>query len=127
MFEQDPIMRQIHDIVKAAAKMMHMNVDIASEHLVQIEDTKLLETANALLVQIDDGNINEAENKLYEMLEHPTMDMLHAGIAFYAHLDEMEDDFLLAHDFSREEVEEGKAHLLAVYGLSGMGESFFEA
>jgi hypothetical protein len=30
MFEQDPIMRQIHDIVKAAAKMMHMNVHIAS-------------------------------------------------------------------------------------------------
>ncbi len=127
MFEQDPIMRQIHDIVKAAAKMMHMNVDIASEHLVQIEDMKLQETANTLLVQIDDGNINEAENKLYEMLEHPTMDMLHAGIAFYAYLDELEDDFLLANDFSREEVEEGKTHLLSVYGLSGMGESFFEA
>ncbi len=127
MFEQDPIMRQIHDIVKAAAKMMHMNVDIASEHLVQIEDLKMQETTGELLHQIDDGNINEAENRLYEMLEHPTMDMLHAGIAFYAHLDEMEDDFLLAHDFSREEVEDGKAHLLSVYGLSGMGESFFEA
>lgn len=127
MFEQDPIMRQIHDIVKAAAKMMHMNVDIASEHLVQIEDLKMQETTGELLHQIDDGNINEAENKLYEMLEHPTMDMLHAGIAFYAHLDEMEDDFLLANDFSREEVEEGKSHLLSVYGLSGMGESFFEA
>ncbi len=127
MFEQDPIMRQIHDIVKAAAKMMHMNVDIASEHLVQIENMKLQETANALLVQIGDGNINEAENRLYEMLEHPTMDVFHAGIAFYAHLDEMEDDFLLAHDFSREEVEEGKAHLLAVHGLTDIGETFFEA
>lgn len=127
MFEQDPIMRQIHDIVKAAAKMMHMNVDIASEHLVQIEDTRVQKTTETLLGQLNDGNINEAENKLYEMLEHPTMDMLHAGIAFYAHLDQMDDAFLLSHDFSREEVEDGKAHLLAVYGLSGMGESFFEA
>ena len=127
MFEQDPIMRQIHDIVKAAAKMMHMNVDIKSEHLVQIEDLQVQQTTGELLKQLDDGDINEAENKLYEMLEHPTMDMLHAGIAFYAHLDELEDDFLLANDFSREEVEDGKAHLLAVYGLSGMGESFFEA
>ncbi|MBE6849966.1 MAG: hypothetical protein E7502_08735 [Ruminococcus sp.] len=127
MFEQDPIMRQIHDIIKAAAKMMHMNVDIKSEHLVQIEDLQVQQTTGELLKQLDDGDINEAENKLYEMLEHPTMDMLHAGIAFYAHLDELEDDFLLANDFSREEVEDGKAHLLAVYGLSGMGESFFEA
>jgi len=127
MFEQDPIMRQIHDIIKAAAKMMHMNVDIKSEHLVQIEDLQVQQTTGELLKQLDDGDINEAENKLYEMLEHPTMDMLDAGIAFYAHLDELEDDFLLANDFSREEVEDGKAHLLAVYGLSGMGESFFEA
>ncbi len=127
MFEQDPIMRQIHDIVKAAAKMMHMNVDIASEHLVQIEDAKLQETTGMLLRQIDDDDINTAENALYAMLESPTMDMLHAGIAFYAHLDEMDDTFLLAHDFSREEVEDGKAHLLSVYGLSEIGETFFEA
>ncbi len=127
MFEQDPIMRQIHDIVKAAAKMMHMNVDIASEHLVQIEDAQLQETTSELLKRLDDGEINEAENALYAMLENPTMDMLHAGIAFYAHLEEMDDAFLLAHDFSREEVEDGKAHLLSVYGFSEIGETFFEA
>jgi hypothetical protein len=125
MFEQDPIMRQIHDIVKAAAKMMHMNVDIASEHLVQIEDTQVQKTTETLLGQLNDGSINEAENKLYEMLETPTMDMLHAGIAFYAQLDAMEDEFLLSHNFSREEVEDGKAHLLSVYGLSEMRETFF--
>ncbi len=125
MFEQDPIMRQIHDIVKAAAKMMQMNVDIESEQLVQIEDAQVQQTTSMLLTQLNHGDINEAENKLYEMLEHPTMDMLHAGIAFYAHLDQMDDAFLLSHDFSREEVEDGKAHLLDVYGLSGMEETFF--
>lgn len=125
MFEQDPIMRQIHDIVKGAAKMMHMNVDIKSEHLVQIEDAQVQETTSELLKKINDGELNEAENAIYAMLENPTMDTLHAGIAFYAHLDEMDDAFLLAHDFSREEVEDGKSHLLSVYGLNGTEEMFF--
>lgn len=118
-------MRQIHDIVKAAAKMMHMNVDIESEHLVQIEDVKMQETTSELLKMLDSGEINEAENALYTMLEQPTMDTLHAGIAFYAHLDQMEDTFLIEHDFSREEIEAGKNHLLASYGLAGTAEMFF--
>ncbi len=126
MFEQDPIMRQIHDIVKAAAKMMQMNVDIESEHLVQIEDVKMQETTGELLKKLDDGDINEAENELYILLENPTMDMLHVGIAFYAHLEQMDDAFLLSHDFSREEVESGKTHLLECFGLSGTGDAFFE-
>lgn len=126
MFEQDPIMRQIHDIVKAAAKMMHMDVDIKSEHLVQIEDLQVQQTTGELLKQLDDGDINEAENALYAMLENPSLDMLHAGIAFYARLDEMDDAFLQEHHFSREEVEDGKAHLLSVYGLNGNEAFFFE-
>ena len=127
MFEQDPIMRQIHDIVKAAAKMMQMNVDIESEHLVQIEDVKMQETTGELLHRLDEGDINDAENELYALLENGSLDALHAGIAFYAHLEQMDDAFLLSHDFSREEVEIGKSHQLECFGLSGMGETFFEA
>ncbi len=125
MFEQDPIMRQIHDITKAAAKMMHMNVDIASEHLVQIEDTQVRETADLLLQMIDSGKINEAENELYALLESRTLDHLHTGIAFYSHLEEKENDFLTEYHFSREEIVDGKNHLLACYGLSGFEEFFF--
>ncbi len=125
MFEQDPIMRQIHDIVKAAAKMMHMNVDIASEHLVQVEDAQVRDTADLLLQMIDSGKINEAENELYALLESRTLDHLHTGIAFYSHLEEKEDDFLTACNFSREEIIDGRNHLLACYGLDGTEELFF--
>ena len=126
MFQNDYIMRQVHDMTKAFAKLvLHLDVNVKSEHLVQIEDAQVQETTGKLLQMIDSGNINEAENELYKMLEQRTMDNFHAGIAFYAHLEEKEDAFLDASDFSREEIQDGKSHLLTIYGLAGMEDTFF--
>ena len=57
--------------------------------------------------------------------ETRTMDNLLIGLAFYSYLNEMDNDFLVANNFSREEVREGLKSLVAVYGLGDMAEIFF--
>lgn len=125
MFEQDYIMRQIHQILKVLVKVL-FNIDSETITSALIHDTETKETADYLLKEIDRGNINEAENKLSELMENRTMNSLLTGIVFYSYLNEKDDDYLENNDFSRDEVEDGIKNLLSEYGLDDMASIFFD-
>ncbi len=124
MFEQDYIMRQIHQIIEILMKVI-FNIDNRYLSINLINDTETRETADDMLKNADIGNINEAENKLSEMIETRTMDGLLAGLIFYSYLNNKDDDYFERNNFSRDEVENGIKHLLSEYGLETMADIFF--
>lgn len=123
MFEQDYLMRQIHQIIEVLVKILfnvknqYLSVDL-------IKDAETRESAGDMLRNIDIGNIHEAENKLFELIENRTMDDLLAGLIFYSYLNEKDDDYLEINGFRRDEVENGVKHLLSEYGLETMADIF---
>lgn len=124
MWEQDYIMRQIHQILKVLVKVL-FNVSDDSPSLALIQDVETKEYVGDLLKKIDDGNINQAENEISEMTDNTTKDNLLAGIIFYSYLNEKDDEYLESHDFRREEVENGIKNLLSKYGLENMSDILF--
>ncbi len=124
MFEQDYIMRQIHQVIEILMKVI-FNIDNRYLSINLINDTETRETADDMLKNADIGNINEAENKLSEMIEIRTMDGLLAGLIFYSYLNNKDDDYFERNNFSRDEVENGIKHLLSEYGLETMVDIFF--
>ena len=124
MFEQDYIMRLIHEMIRMALKLL-FHLDTESEMQQLIKETKTEESLDDLMQEIDRGNINEAENKLYKMVdEKKTKDNLLLGLGFYVYLNEKDEDYLMEHDFSRREVREGLESLMSEYGLHGMTDIF---
>ena len=124
MFEQDYIMRLVHEIARVLAKIL-FNIDSenASEELEsRIEETDILEQ---LLGMIDNGQINEAENKLYDMLDAGTPNCIETAILFYFYLNEKSDEFLKENDYSRGEVKEGIEGVAERVGLGGLISTLF--
>ena len=124
MFEQDYIMRQIHQIIEVLVKLL-FNVENQYLSLDLIKDAETKASADDMLKNVDIGNIHEAENQMCELLKNRTMDNLLAGLIFYSHLNEKDDDYLEINGFSRDEVENGIKHLLSEYGLENMADIFF--
>ena len=119
MFEQDYIMRQIHQFIRVLVKMLfNIDSEIPASQLLEYTNSK--GPAEDLLRKIDDGNINDAENELFELIEDKSKDGLFTGIVFYSHLNDKDDDFLESNDFSRDEVEDGIRHLLSEYDIDGI-------
>lgn len=115
MFEQDYIMRLVHEIARVLAKLL-FNIDtetVTEELKSRVEETNLLEM---LLDMIDNGQINEAENKLYDLMNDGAPNYMEMAILFYLHLNEKSDDFLEENAYSREEVKGGLEAVAARVG-----------
>ena len=89
-----------------------------------IEDTSARTVLEELLALTDEGRIDEAENQLYEMTCDGDRQNLEIGLLFYYNLNGKDDDFLEAHNFSREEIMTGIQDLADRYQLSGIAEAF---
>ena len=116
MFEQDYIMRQLKEMIRAIFKML-FDTDVKSitvELLESQEDRELLES---LFEMADDGNINEAENRLYDSMDN-NISSLKTALLFYSYLNDKTDEFLDANNFSREEIKSGINQLMDRYDLS---------
>ena len=124
MFEQDYIMRLVHEIARVLAKILfNIDSETVSEKLEsRIEETDILEQ---LLDMVDNGQINEAENKLYDMLDAGAPNCIETAILFYSYLNEKSDEFLKENDYSRGEVKEGIEGVAERVGLSGLINTLF--
>ena len=119
MFEQDYIMRLVHEIARVLAKIL-FNIDtetVTEELEARIEETDILEE---LLDMVDCGQINEAENKLYDLLDARAPNCIEMAILFYSHLNEKTDEFLKENDYSRDEIKAGMEAVAERVGLSGV-------
>ena len=124
MFEQDYIMRLVHEMARVLAKIL-FNIDsetVSEELESRIEETDILEQ---LLDMIDNGQINEAENKLYDMLDEGIPNCIEIAILFYSYLNDKTDEFLMENEYSRGEVKDGIETVAERVGLRGLINTLF--
>ena len=119
MLQDDYILRQIREMVRAVMKMLFQvsTVELTPD---VIEDTDARQILTNLTDLADNGKIDEAENQLYEMTCDGDRQNLEIGLLFYYHLNGKDDEFLEASNFSREEIMMGIQDLAERYNLSGI-------
>ena len=124
MFEQDYILRLVHEIARVLAKILfNIDSETVSEELERrMEETDVLDQ---LLDLIDNGQINEAENKLYDLLNAGAPNCIETAILFYSYLNEKSDEFLKENDYSRGEIKEGIEDVAERVGLGGLISTLF--
>ena len=126
MLQDDYILRQIREMVRAVMKML-FQVDAPELTPEILEDKETKATLEGLVALMEEGRIDEAENRLYDLTSGEGDEDRHnleAGLLFYYILNGKDDDFLEEHDFSREEIMTGIQDLADRYGLSGIAEAF---
>lgn len=123
MLQDDYILRQIREMVRAVMKML-FNVNAPELTPDVIEDTEARTVLENLLSLLEDGSIDEAENQLYEMTCDGDRQNLEIGLIFYYVLNGKSDEFLEENNFSREEIMTGIQDLADRYNLSGIAEAF---
>ena len=123
MLQDDFILRQIREMIHAVMRMLFQVTasDLSPE---VIEDASARTVLEELLALTDEGRIDEAENQLYEMTCDGDRQNLEIGLLFYYNLNGKDDDFLEAHNFSREEIMTGIQDLADRHQLSGIAEAF---
>ena len=125
MFEQDYVMRLIKEMVRAILKLL-FNIDTDSPSAELLEDAKEQQTLDELLDMVDNGFINEAENKIYEITEEGKKTDLEMALLFYSYLNDKSDEFLEAHNYSRDEIKAGLKDIAVRYGVDGFAEMFLQ-
>ena len=123
MFEQDFVMRMIHEMVRSVLRLVfHVDGDNPFEETA--EETQAKNDLMRLNGLTDDGHIAQAENELDDLADGEDQQDLKIALLFYSHLNEQSDEFLEKNGFSRQEVRDGLSRIMKRYGLGGMAETF---
>ena len=108
-FEKDYIMRLIHGIARALARLL-FGEELEHGELVSAMETFCRENNDYLRQMVDTGQINAAEEKLFDLIRTVAWDDRQKAaliIAFYDHVNSKDDEFLIKADFSRDEIIRG--------------------
>lgn len=121
--EKDYIMRMIKEMARVVFSFL-----FGKEYTVAVQETKEKyevsgKKLDELLAMADGGEINEAENILLEGIDCRDKNDVAAAVLFYQHLSEMEEDFLLRNNYSREEVLEGMKDIMKKAGYEGLSDA----
>ena len=120
MFQNDYFMRQIEMLGRFLAKLIFNKETTVYEVIIDEEGN--ITPAGLLYLELNtmikEGKINEAENLLFDRIE-ATYDneYLEIAIDFYSQVNNLTDEFLEEHDFSREEAMEGLTKVKQLYGI----------
>ena len=126
MFEDDYLLRLIKEMVRTVLKLV-FNLELKDDDPVSVVFES--ENAEKMLYMLTDladlGFIDDAENQLYDFTQNPTdMEALKVALLFYSHLNQMDNEFLEDHDYSRDEVVSGVKDVLERYHLDSMSALF---
>ena len=120
-YEQDYIMRLIKQVIRALIGVL-MNKKSALYYIFPVNGQQ--KSGDDFLQRLthlaNEGRICEAENMLFAAMESGTDDVLYTGLLFYEHLNEFEDDYLEAHNFSRDEIQQGVLEIAKRMGSFAM-------
>ena len=119
-YEKDYIMRLIHGISRVLARMIFGEDIERDDELIAIMENGVRENNDYLRNLVDNGRINDAEDRLFELIENTAWDdrqKAALAIAFYDYVNEKDDEFLAAADFSRDEVAEGLVEALKIANI----------
>ncbi len=107
MWEQDVLMRQIQGMAAMLAKILFGR----GSPLYELPAPEVYTDADRLHIRLmellEEGEINQAEDLLFADADPGDWASLEVGLDFYSRLNAKEDTWLEAHDFSREELQEG--------------------
>lgn len=107
MFEDDYLLRLIKEMVRTVLKLL-FHIDFKEEDPVSV----VFES-------------EDAENQLYDFTQNPeNMESLKTALLFYSHLNQLDNDFLEDHNYSREEIVSGVKDVLNRYHLDSMSALF---
>lgn len=129
MFEQDYIMRLIHQIVMFLIHLVFRRKEEDEEGHQEDQQENLLisgaaaEKYDRLTALVRLGRINEAENRLYEELDAGNMEDLKMALLFYDAVNELSGEELEKADYTRAEIREGIERVLEEYGYKGLAEA----
>lgn len=115
IYYNDYIIRMINDMTRMLMKLV-FNIDMMpSDDMLETEEQK--ESMLRLRGMADEGKLNEAENRLFETVDYGDLSDLKMALLFYSYLNNMTDECLEEHNFSREEIKRGLADIAQKYGL----------
>ena len=103
-YENDFIMRQVRDMTRMLAKILFGKNTATYEYQQEDNYTAADSLYARLIAMVDAGKINEAENRLYEELDRDEEGTFEVALGFYDYLNELPEEFLETHDYSRDEV-----------------------
>ena len=112
-------MRQIETMVSAIISVI-FQTSPKSETIgmeINISDTVDSCRRDAILAFLQKGEICEGENWLYENMNEDDISWLNTAVYFYSEINKLSDEYLAAHDFSREEIEFGLSEVCGLYGF----------
>lgn len=119
MFEQDYIMRQLNEMIRAIVKML-FGIDTKSPTVELLESREDAELLESLLELADDGFIRDAERLLLYGSIDGSMGSLKTALLFYSYLNDKTDEFLEENGFGREDIKSGINLLMDRYNLSDL-------
>lgn len=124
--EKDYIMRIIKEMVRVLFSLMlgkkYNSSELQKENKYKIAGKAFEEFEK----MVDDGFINDAENMLLESIDYTKKEEVIAAILFYQYISKKDNDFLTAHNYSKEEVLEGIKRLAEVQGYEQISSLFME-
>lgn len=126
MFEDDYLLRLIKEMVRTVLKLI-FNLELKDDDPVSVVFES--ENAEKMLYMLTDladlGFIDDVENQLYDFTQNSKdMEALKVALLFYSHLNQMDNEFLEDHDYSRDEVVSGVKDVLERYHLDSMSTLF---
>ena len=124
--EKDYIMRVIKEIARVLFSLMlgkqYKSVELPDENKYEVSGKALEEFEK----MVDEGLINEAENILLESIDYSQKEEVLAAILFYQYIREKDNDFLEAHNYSKEEALDGIKRLAEQQGYSQISSLLME-
>ena len=125
-YEQDYIMRLIKQVIRALiGTLLNKRTTLEHEMLANQQQNSGDDLFQRLAVLADQGKICEAENMLLEAMESGSDESLRAGLLFYEHINEYDDDYLEEHNFSRAEIRQGVLDTAEWMGTYAMAAPLF--
>ena len=119
-YEKDYIMRLIHGIARALAKILFGKDEETGDEIAAVMSKSAREKGDYLHSLIDAGDINTAEDRLFEMIESSAWgekEMAALVLSFYDHANSKSDEFLASAGFSREEIISGLSDAMKALGM----------
>jgi len=117
MYQQDWLMKQIEGIANAIAAIVFRKAKVSYEIQDEANHTETDMLFLRLNKLLDDGNINGAEDLLFEEMNPNESNYLLLSVDFYQRLNNKSDDELEQCGFSRDEIEDGLAEIMNIYGI----------
>lgn len=118
--KQDYIMRMIEDGIRFLSRLL-LGKDQPLYELPKEEHYTSADSLYARILRLaDQGEVNQAENELLSYIDGRELEQLELALSFYQHLAELDEDFLEAHDYSKEEIKDGINELARACQVSGL-------